>query len=88
MLLKNYPSFRIRIRVNKNDFINFYLSKSHSLPLFFFINVLDSHEMTGIFFKYDVNPLQVIIREEEYTFLQLILRICSCAGGLYIVASE
>lgn len=41
--------------------------------------------MAGIFFKYDVNPLKVIIREDEYTFLQLILRIFGCAGGLYIV---
>ncbi|XP_065199690.1 endoplasmic reticulum-Golgi intermediate compartment protein 2 [Planococcus citri] len=46
----------------------------------------DSHEMSGIFFKYDTNPLKIVIKEEKYTLLQLILRICGCAGGLYIVA--
>lgn len=47
---------------------------------------LDSHEMAGIYFKYDVNPLKVVIREEEYTIVQLILKITGCAGGLYIIA--
>lgn len=47
---------------------------------------LDSHEMAGIYFKYDVSPLKVVIREEEYTIVQLILRITGCAGGLYIIA--
>lgn len=41
--------------------------------------------MSGIFFKYDVNPLKIMIKEEKYTLLQLILRIFGCAGGLYIV---
>lgn len=50
--------------------------------------VADSHEMVGIFFKYDINPLKIIIREEEYTLLQLILKIFGCAGGLYIVAGN
>lgn len=44
-----------------------------------------THEISGIFFKYDVHPLKVIIREKEYTLFQLIIRICGCIGGLYIV---
>lgn len=50
-----------------------------------FLLLADSHEMAGIFFKYDVNPLKIVIREEDYTILQLILRVFGCAGGLYIV---
>jgi len=42
--------------------------------------------MAGIFFKYDINPLKIIIREEEYTLLQLILRIFGCVGGVYILS--
>lgn len=54
----------------------------------FYFHILDSHELAGIFFKYDMSPLKIIIREEEYTILQFILRIISCAAGLYIVAGE
>jgi len=44
--------------------------------------------MTGIFFQYDINALKVIIKEDRTTIFNLIIRIASCFGGLFIVFSK
>lgn len=44
-----------------------------------------SHGMPGIFFKYDVSALRVMVkfdREEYYIFLS---KMCSTVAGIYII---
>ncbi|EPS72870.1 hypothetical protein M569_01888, partial [Genlisea aurea] len=40
----------------------------------------------GIFFYYDLSPIQVIFREHHTPFLHFITHICAIVGGIFTVA--
>lgn len=42
----------------------------------------------GIYFKYDFEPIKLVIRERRLSFLQFVLRLATILGGLLIVAGH
>lgn len=52
------------------------------------IYILGSHGMPGLFFQYDINALKFIITEYKITTFQLIIKIASTVGGLFLLFSK
>lgn len=44
--------------------------------------------MPGIFFQYDINALKFIIKDDKTTTFNLIIKIASLFGGLFIIFSK
>ncbi|XP_007886000.1 endoplasmic reticulum-Golgi intermediate compartment protein 2-like [Callorhinchus milii] len=44
------------------------------------------HGIPGIFLKYDISPLKVIISEEGMSTRQLLIRLCGIIGGIFSTA--
>lgn len=44
--------------------------------------------MPGLFFQYDINALKFIITEYKITTFQLIIKIASTVGGLFLLFSK
>ena len=42
-----------------------------------------SHGMAGIFFKYDMSPIMVEVREIRKPFWQFLIRLCGIVGGIF-----
>ncbi|XP_021945925.1 endoplasmic reticulum-Golgi intermediate compartment protein 2 [Folsomia candida] len=42
-----------------------------------------SHGVSGIFFKYDMSGLKVVVEEEEYPVWRFLVRLCAVIGGVY-----
>lgn len=44
--------------------------------------------MGGIFFQYDISALKFIIKEERTTIFNLVVKVASSIGGLFILFSK
>ena len=42
----------------------------------------NSHGVPGIFFKYDMSALKVLVRQDREPFVQFLVRLCAGVGGL------
>lgn len=43
-----------------------------------------SSRRTGIFFKYDIEPMSLTVRERTTTFLQFLIRLAGIVGGILV----
>ena len=43
-----------------------------------------SHGLPGVFFKYDIYPLEVRIVEEANSFILFLVRLCALIGGVFV----
>ena len=44
-------------------------------------------ELPSVAFKYDLSPVQIVIREERETLFRFLVNLCAILGGVYTVAS-
>ena len=42
-----------------------------------------SHGIAGVFFKYDMSPMMVEVKEERRPFWQFLVRLCGIVGGIF-----
>lgn len=47
-----------------------------------------SHGMPGIFFKYDMSALKVLVRQERDNFATFLARLCATVGGIYVCSGN
>lgn len=47
-----------------------------------------SHGMPGIYFKYDMSALKVIVRQERDNFTTFLARLCATVGGIYVCSGN
>jgi len=52
-------------------------------------NVIDLNsdhvELPGVFFKYDISPIMIHMKYDQYSFAQFITRLCAIVGGVWVV---
>lgn len=47
-----------------------------------------SHGMPGLYFKYDVSALKVIVKPDQEGFMSFLIRICSVIAGIIVISSK
>lgn len=45
-----------------------------------------SHGIPGIFFKYDMSALKVIVVQERESVIQFVIKLCATIGGIHITS--
>lgn len=45
-----------------------------------------SHGIPGLYFKYDMSALKVIIRQDRENFVHFIIRLCSVIAGIIVIS--
>ena len=45
----------------------------------------NSHGVPGVFFKYDMSALKVLVRQDREPIAQFLVRLCAGVGGLVIL---
>lgn len=71
------------------DFISF------DLIAVFFIDFIDftdhgkgSHGVPGLYFKYDVSALKVVVQQDRKSFMQFLIRLSSVVAGIIVISGE
>lgn len=74
---------------NIMDFISF------DLIAVFFIDFIDftdhgkgSHGVPGLYFKYDVSALKVVVQQDRKSFMQFLIRLSSVVAGIIVISGE
>ena len=44
--------------------------------------------MPGIYFKYDMSALKVVVSEDREPLVQFLVRLCAVCGGIYVTSGE
>lgn len=47
-----------------------------------------SHGMPGLYFKYDVSALKVIVKQDQEGFVQFLVRISSVIAGIIVISGK
>ena len=47
-----------------------------------------SHGVPGIYFKYDMSALKVVVSEDREPLVQFLVRLCAVCGGIYVTSGE
>jgi hypothetical protein len=47
-----------------------------------------SHGMAGLFFKYELSSVKVIVFEESESVVKFLVRLCATVGGIYATSGE
>lgn len=45
-----------------------------------------SHGMPGLYFKYDVSALKVIVKQDQESFMSFLIRISSVIAGIIVIS--
>lgn len=65
-------------RADRNTiFTNQYAATSHS-------HGVDQHTIPGVFFKYDIEPILLVVAEEHGNFLRLLVRLVNVVSGVLV----
>lgn len=47
-----------------------------------------SHGMAGLYFKYDVSALKVIVKPDQEGFMHFLIRISSVVAGIIVISGK
>lgn len=68
----------MKIRIQCNKFVSKY-DLDHSKG---------SHGMPGLYFKYDVSALKVIVKPDQEGFMSFLIRISSVIAGIIVISGN
>lgn len=55
---------------------------------FFIDHAKGSHGMPGLYFKYDVSALKVIVKPDQEGFMHFLIRISSVIAGIIVISGK
>lgn len=61
-------------------------NKNHSFILSFIDHGKGSHGIPGLYFKYDVSALKVIVKQDHESFVSFLIRISSVIAGIIVIS--
>lgn len=47
-----------------------------------------SHGVPGLYFKYDVSALKVIVQQDQKSFMQFLIRLSSVIAGIIVISGK
>lgn len=47
-----------------------------------------SHGVPGLYFKYDVSALKVIVEQDRENVVQFVVRLCSITAGIIVICGK
>lgn len=47
-----------------------------------------NHGVPGLYFKYDVSALKVIVEQDRENIVQFIVRLCSITAGIVVICGK